>query len=351
MREIILAFFALAGSLGFSEESQTDVKITLQRTGCFGSCPVYTVTIQGNGSVTYEGTKYVRVVGQQHSSISSEELEGLVQTFLDIHYFDLQDRYSSIKYPDGSVAIVHDSPMTYTSLDLNGQHKEVEDSAGAPKELEELERKIDLVVNTKRWVTIDPLTVHDEVRHGWNVNGVDAQRLFFDAVRRGDDEVVQAFIVEGVDVNVPIGGLRPLQLAGGSEVVKELIAAGADVNVTSAQPPLDYAAERGDVESIQSLLNAGAKVNGSSSDKISALMKAANRGNVEAVRLLLSAGADVHLRDSSGETAFDYAKHWLQRQQSLEKYPHPFEDLVPDYETKFGELKELLLSSGSESKH
>ena len=32
-----------------------DALIRLQRTSCFGSCPIYTVTIDARGTVTYEG--------------------------------------------------------------------------------------------------------------------------------------------------------------------------------------------------------------------------------------------------------------------------------------------------------
>jgi ankyrin repeat protein len=185
------------------------------------------------------------------------------------------------------------------------------------------------------------------------VNGPDAQNLFLEAARRGDAEVVRAFIEEGIAVNALIEKVRPLQVASGSAVVKELISAGADVNATSKEyygPPLVYAAELGDTESIKALLDAGAKVNGVSPEKETALMKAAYKGNSAAVKALLLAGADVNLRASSGETALDYARHWLERERELEKHPDPFEDLTPEYEKKYKEIQDLLVSAGGEPK-
>ena len=41
------------------------VVITLERTTCFGVCPVYTLTIYGDGRVVYEGTRFVRTEGER----------------------------------------------------------------------------------------------------------------------------------------------------------------------------------------------------------------------------------------------------------------------------------------------
>ena len=38
------------------------------------------------------------------------EVERLAQVFLDIHYFELQDGYQTIKNPDGSESFVTDLP-------------------------------------------------------------------------------------------------------------------------------------------------------------------------------------------------------------------------------------------------
>ena len=43
--------------------------ITLQRTACFGACPVYTVSIYADGTVAYNGERFVEVEGTQTGSI------------------------------------------------------------------------------------------------------------------------------------------------------------------------------------------------------------------------------------------------------------------------------------------
>src|ERR1700746_1609053 len=41
-----------------SDSELKALTISLERTGCYGSCPAYTVTIRGDGSVTYVGKNY-----------------------------------------------------------------------------------------------------------------------------------------------------------------------------------------------------------------------------------------------------------------------------------------------------
>src|SRR5256885_15475138 len=40
-----------------------DDQITLSRTACFGTCPIYTVTISTNGTVSFEGRRFTKVQG------------------------------------------------------------------------------------------------------------------------------------------------------------------------------------------------------------------------------------------------------------------------------------------------
>src|SRR5262245_13102887 len=50
------------------------VLASLTETGCFGSCPVYTVTIYADGRVLYEGNAFVKVVGQRSNQLTAVEL-------------------------------------------------------------------------------------------------------------------------------------------------------------------------------------------------------------------------------------------------------------------------------------
>ena len=78
---------------------------------------------------------------------------------------------------DGTETTVTDLPTTKTSLSFG-------------EKLGDLERKIDEVAGTKRWVSIDPPSLHEQYLRGGNVRGPEAQALLCPATQAGDAEVV-----------------------------------------------------------------------------------------------------------------------------------------------------------------
>ena len=327
--------------------------ITLERTSCYGECPVYKLTIHGDGSVDYEGRKFVRVTGKQKTKIKPSEVESLLQEFKELDYFGLDDDYSTIRNSDGTVSVATDLPTTIVSLSADGRSKEVVDYVGAPEKLRFLERKIYELAGSKRWVSIDAPTVHSECRLGWDLRSNEARKLVLHAAESGDADVLKAFIDEGADVDAASGSITPLQLARNVRIVKLLIDAGANVNAgakTGLGPPLNRASGLGDADSISALIKAGAKVNNKTSDGITALMLAAEHGNSEAVKILLAAGADALAKDNSGHDALHYADYGLQQSTSDEIHPSPFSDRTPDYKNKFRIIEDLLLAAGATPK-
>jgi hypothetical protein len=160
--------------------------------------------------------------------------------------------------------------------------------------------------------------------------------------------VVRAFIAGGANVKNPVAGISLLQVARGKDVFEALISAGADVNGkpgNNLYPPILWAAELGDTDSLTMLIKAGAKVNSKSSDGTTALMVAAESGVPQSVKLLLSAGADAAQKDKDGETALDYARHAEERNADEEAHPGPFSGPIPEFRAKFEDIKKLLASS------
>ena len=322
---------------------------SLERTACFGSCPVYKVIVSSDGSVVYEGKQYVRIKGTRRRKIEPEAVKDLLQQFIDSDYFKFKENYSSIKNADGTETTVTDLPTTTTSLTLGNRKKQVVDYVGAPKKLKELEEKIDEVAGVKRWVAIDAPTLREEVQHGWDLATPNARQLLLDAVREGDYETVEAFIQAGADVNTLVGNIYLLQVARGVKTVKTLIAAGANVNVNSKEfdPPLSFAAAQGDADSIAVLIGAGAMVDGRNRNGMTPLMEAARSGSPEAVQALLAAGAHSNARDNQGHGALYYVRMALEHQRELVGHPEPFEEAMPDYQNKYLSIQQSLVAAGA----
>jgi hypothetical protein len=128
-----------------------DVVIKLERTSCFGACPVYEVSIDARGNVTFDGRKFVRVAGRQTARIPVARVAALLETADRIRFFELRDQYRTVRHPDGSETIVTDLPTTFVTITRGGKSKRVEDYYGAPDALRDLEQEIDEAAGTARW--------------------------------------------------------------------------------------------------------------------------------------------------------------------------------------------------------
>ncbi len=120
--------------------------ITLSRGMCFGTCPVYNLSIFQDGTVTYEGKEYVKIKGTKTGKINSSELNNLVNLFRTDKYMDMNDQYVHVSMTDLSYVT--------TSFIDNGIKKTIyhyEGDDSAPKDLTTLEDAIDKAVNLKQW--------------------------------------------------------------------------------------------------------------------------------------------------------------------------------------------------------
>ena len=175
--KIIFALFLLT-ACNASEQTTAEVNlskqdipsntlISLRRTGCFGNCPIYNLTIDANGKVDYVGWEFVgaesKVKDRIQSHINRKQLGQLIEKFEKANYFSLKDQYDSVG--DGCPTYMTDAPYAITSIRLGEREKTIKhyygcrekdtgDGSGKvyPQELYELESKIDEIVNTKQWL-------------------------------------------------------------------------------------------------------------------------------------------------------------------------------------------------------
>ncbi|MCK4836366.1 MAG: hypothetical protein KAT17_07005 [Candidatus Aminicenantes bacterium] len=124
-----------------------DVIISLARTRCYGTCPVYELKIYGNGKVVYRGEKFVKTVGTKTINISEEKVRQLISEFKKAKYFSFYANYKDMH--------VTCMPSAITYININGVAKSIRHYHGdenAPRELRELENKIDEIVNSDQWI-------------------------------------------------------------------------------------------------------------------------------------------------------------------------------------------------------
>jgi hypothetical protein len=253
--------------------------IELTRGYCLGSCPVYTVQVWGDGTVTWHGEKYVAVRGEAAGRIQVSEARDLISSFRSNGFWNLCGSYRRR---------ITDQAAVSTRLSIAGQTKSVLNYAdAAPEWLSKLERRIDSLADTHRW------------RHS------EASQESVDLDFFGDDLIL------------PKHGVSPLMVAAGRESptsLVRLLRSGAAINDAdeSGWTPLMYAAGLGNDENSEALVHMGAKVMWRSRLEQTPLHAAASSGDAKITRVLIGAGAQVDARDRTGNTPLMIAvqKNW-----------------------------------------
>lgn len=129
------------------KELGEDVFARLQRTSCFGSCPVYTLTVYDNGVVEYYGRSNVEKIGLYRASVKSSVLEQLKNEAESIGYFDLKEVYDNRN--------VSDVPSTISSLQYDEGFKIVVNRFDGPEQLSVFEKYFDSLFKDLDWVAVD----------------------------------------------------------------------------------------------------------------------------------------------------------------------------------------------------
>lgn len=149
------------------EKAQLSLK--MKRSGCYGRCPVYDLTVQPDGEIIFEGKNWTETVGKADDKLSEEQLENLVLEIEKANFFSLENVYD---WDSGNCPeLASDMPGVNLTINLNGKEKTINhyhgcfdkdnSSAGKPvniaerifpQQLYNLENGIDEIIGTKRWI-------------------------------------------------------------------------------------------------------------------------------------------------------------------------------------------------------
>ena len=130
----------------------TEEAISLERTACFGRCPVYRISVTMAGAVTYEGRADVRRIGTVAAEISPDSVAALLREMEQAGYFTFSDRYA-VSEPTCR-RYTTDSPTAISSATFRGRTKRIQHDygcGGVPGALTVLEQRIDEVLGSEQW--------------------------------------------------------------------------------------------------------------------------------------------------------------------------------------------------------
>jgi hypothetical protein len=217
---IVLAAVAATGAAAQEGER---VQITLERTPCFGRCPDYVVTLDGDGTVHYTGRQFVRVRGAQTWKIDAAAVYTLAREMERAGFFGWNDAYTGM---------ITDLPTTFTTLTIGSRTKKIKDYYGAPPALKEIEARIEKESGVRGYVAIDGKSVREMRAKGWRPTGDDAVAWMNDALYAGDADTVKALLAAGMDARVRddegVTLVMKAAVSGDPDTVRSVLAAGGD---------------------------------------------------------------------------------------------------------------------------
>lgn len=251
----------------------TDFSIRLGRSGCYGSCPGYTITIHGDGTVNYKGDWYVSIEGERTAHVRPEATQQLLERFRKANFFALKSEYR---------AGVTDNPTYCLEVVIGSKHKTITDYVGGwvgmPAVVSELEDAVDQTADSARWVTASSETLAAMRDANIAPSSKEGNTILHRAVLYGKTDAVRELLAAGVPTtpaNKAKGVVEMWSQSGSlledaaylrddSSSRKEIIAA-----------LLENPAVRSDKQEIQKVLG-----------------KAVADGQPEIARMLIAAGAD-----------------------------------------------------------
>lgn len=134
MLRILVTLLFLHFSCNIIDKTDRDRKsiIELERTACFGNCPIYKIEIFSNGKVIYTGKKFVDNIGIFKFKINQSSIKEILEYAEKIKFISMKDEYTRP---------VSDLPTTLVRI----RTKSVKNHIGGPNSLKELEKMIDKV--------------------------------------------------------------------------------------------------------------------------------------------------------------------------------------------------------------
>lgn len=124
-----------------------DFKIAMKKGGCFGSCPVYTISVDQNGLATFNGERFTEKFGVHTLQLDKREFDDLANAFASADLMQYDDFYESP---------IPDMPSITIDYVNNGTSKTIRGKGERPQPVIDLQRKLEDLANREDWISMEP---------------------------------------------------------------------------------------------------------------------------------------------------------------------------------------------------
>jgi hypothetical protein len=120
-----------------------EVLLSLERGACYGRCPIYRVEVLADGLVRFKGERNVRVTEPVEAKLDAAAL-GALTSRLEQSGFSSWSDFTAVTETDQATVVITFKGKTVRHYLGDGK---------APEALTLLERDLDALIGTARWVT------------------------------------------------------------------------------------------------------------------------------------------------------------------------------------------------------
>jgi len=122
------------------KQTEPQMLASIERTACYGRCPMYKATFMDNGEVKYVGKGFVDKIGTYKTLISANEVLEIKNKISGYSYFELDSLYPTL---------ITDFPSSITEVNLNGKRKKIVNRSSPPPSLKAFEKFLDSLLEGK----------------------------------------------------------------------------------------------------------------------------------------------------------------------------------------------------------
>lgn len=181
-----------------------EVVLELARSGCFGTCPAYKVTVHGDGHVEYVGSGFTDVQGTVSYRIPREQVQQLVESVRSADLWSLRETYD---------APITDNPTYQLRLKFGNQVHCISDYVGAmvgiPHAVTEFEDELDLASGARDLVALNMRGIQHLRDSGFDFRSIDGADLL--ARANGNGKVDDQTILTLLEAGAPTQGARKVE--------------------------------------------------------------------------------------------------------------------------------------------
>jgi hypothetical protein len=128
-----------------------DFQVFMERTPCFGTCPVYKIEVNAAGTLIWTGIRFTEREHIWSRQLNDEERSMLWQEVQRTGYFDM-----AAEYDDPAIS---DAPWVLLEIEGKGKTHKVKDRIGAPAALRQLQSMLDTLANQPGLIFVKDLEI------------------------------------------------------------------------------------------------------------------------------------------------------------------------------------------------